>query len=235
MKILVSLLVMFLSVVSVVALVLADCHDIERGESSCEDLQRLISPYYWDEGNHNEIDFYINVVSHPSEPSIPVDVRNAARKWSTAKHGRRNISFSLDYEDTTEQRPGNATDNVNTVGWGHLEWNRNRKVYGSTHRTRCRHSNQLKDVDITLNYYAPFNRHGYVGAGEVCIREVMAHEWGHFAGLDHITVRQGIADNCTSIYIRYTMWAHIIGLQPHERESLECEDKYALYYIYGTY
>ena len=235
MKALVTLLVIFLSIVGVVAPILADCHDEENGETSCEDMSRLISSNYWSRSNHNEIDFWINTTSHPSEPALAVDVRNSARTWSTARHNGHNISFSLDYEDTTLQQPGNATDGVNTVGWDRLAWTNLEKVYGTTFKTTYRNSNQLKDVDIGINYYAPFDRHDYVSSNEVCIREVMAHEWGHFAGLGHITTAQASADDCGAIYIRYTMWAHMSGLQPHARESLECEDKYALYYIYGTH
>ncbi len=58
-----------------------------------------------------------------------------------------------------------------------------------------------------------------------CMRNTLSHEFGHFAGLRDVYVTQ------CSEYQRYTM--NGATNQNHDKETLECEDKFALHHKYG--
>ena len=94
--------------------------------------------------------------------------------------------------------------------------------------TTDRGSNRLRDVDIIINYKAPFDTHGNVDDDEVCIRDTATHEFGHFIGLLDLVPKYvgGRRLHCRA-YERYTMWQPV-PLGDHDKETIECEEKWVI-------
>lgn len=70
-----------------------------------------------------------------------------------------------------------------------------------------------------------------------CLRDVLCHEFGHFAGLNHVRYNSGISDRSTncSEWEDYTMMTQDGNVTPYKdcrRESLANEDKWALHTLY---
>ena len=84
-----------------------------------------------------------------------------------------------------------------------------------------------------FNYYQDLEVHGSTSSSEFCLKDTAAHEFGHAAGLGHVTYNTKATSgqgNCPSWY-EYTMHTRR-GRNYHGRESLECEDIWALDYKY---
>ena len=96
---------------------------------------------------------------------------------------------------------------------------------------------RIDEFDIAINYYYPWKKHGQSGTNKYCLRDTLTHEFGHAAGLIDVLYRptetSGIG-NCPH-WERYTMHGRSQGHDTHGRESLECEDKWALWKKYGHY
>lgn len=95
----------------------------------------------------------------------------------------------------------------------------------------------MDEFDIAFNYYYDWGAHGNVGSNEYCIRDTAHHEFGHAAGLEHVTYRSDETSgegNCPH-WERYTMHTPPAGYNTHGRENLECEDKWAVWRKYGLY
>ena len=91
--------------------------------------------------------------------------------------------------------------------------------------------NRIDEVDIGLNYYKAFRNHAQaVGTTYICLREIVVHELGHMAGLEDVYFDpdpNAPADRKCHDYEHYTMNGDYVA-GDHFRESLRCEDKYAL-------
>ena len=224
----------------------AHCHDVERNpetgedEPSCEDLPGdLVSNEYWSTTQNNTVTYEINVTYKvglpPAKRPYPkLDVQIAASRWDRIRYTNeegetRNIKFGLAFDGETT-RKSNVIDGVNVVAYGHLPWSAGNRIAGRVYYDHydAPYSNRIKECDMRLNYYAPFDKHPHVGPGELCIRNIAAHEFGHFLKLNDLKTTHG----CTTPYSRYTMWGYWTYAD-HDMESLECEDKWAAYYKYG--
>ncbi len=92
----------------------------------------------------------------------------------------------------------------------------------------------MTEIDIMLNKYYDWDLHGSTSSTEVCLLNVLMHEMGHGAGLDHVEYdpddpNQGHG-NCSE-WAHYTMRAGSAENE-HDKETLSCEDKWALLYTY---
>lgn len=89
---------------------------------------------------------------------------------------------------------------------------------------------QIVEADIVFDYYQPYAAHSdnNFPTDKYCIRNVATHEFGHWVLL--LDVSTG---DCPS-YAPYTMRQWPPGsFNVHSQESLECEDKYGLWYTYN--
>lgn len=93
-----------------------------------------------------------------------------------------------------------------------------------------------------MNYYPNYKNHdGYDedrdGSTHKCTRDVLFHEFGHFAGLAHVRYNNENTDdrdtNCTE-WQKYTMTTVYQGdwFTDCRRETLSEEDKWALHTLY---
>ncbi len=210
----------------------ATCHD----DASCEDVEdRLVTRLTWQEAYSNRADYYINDTDPQGMPSLTGDVNAAANQWDLIQFEGETIQFNLRYLGDTFLHPADneQADNVNVVGWKGLGTGED-AVLAQTYRWWYEYDpSRMKEADIGFNYYKPLNRHSGCTSTEYCIRDAATHEWGHFAGLEHVQYRanqQSGIGNCPH-WVDYTMHT-TRGANTHERETLECEDKWALDYKY---
>ena len=87
----------------------------------------------------------------------------------------------------------------------------------------------MLEADMVLNYNLDWEQHGQTSDYEYCIRNTATHEFGHYVLLWDLLP----SHNCSE-YERYTMWGRNMGWNTHGKESLECEDKWAVEYMYGS-
>ncbi|MDE0184597.1 MAG: hypothetical protein OXP71_03955 [Candidatus Poribacteria bacterium] len=196
----------------------------------CEQVQsRVVGPWEW-ATFHVPVDWYINP-TQSGMPSLTTDVTAAANSWSNIQRSDgTTIDFSYRSQGLIDAEAGDY-DNKNVVSWVGMENSPNAAV---TYIWLIGGIGPLIDeVDIGFNYYKDWKTHANKTDGYLCIRDTAAHEWGHAAGLKHVkydpTKTSGIG-NCPA-WQDYTMHA---GASPnsHDRESLACEDKWALDYKY---
>ena len=84
-----------------------------------------------------------------------------------------------------------------------------------------------------FNHYYDWDLHGSTGSDEHCIKNTAVHEFGHGAGLMHVRydpTRDSGEGNCPA-WQPYTMHTGA-SANEHDQEVLECEDKWALEYMY---
>ncbi len=239
MRILIGAFIAVVLSISFIVVAYTHCHDT----APCEEvIDYLVYAHgendkkrYWDKPDRNTVDFYVNP-DHSGMPSLLTDVKLAATKWDNISVGNNEtIAFNLHFDDeTTTLEPFNQ-DNKNVVGWKCLR-TPNKNPLARTRKYVVAATGEIIEADIALNYYRSFKKHG-TGTnsdGKTCVRDVALHEWGHFAGLEHvkyITTNTSGMGNCPH-WSSYTMhMSH--GPNTHDRENIECEDKYALEYIYG--
>ena len=95
---------------------------------------------------------------------------------------------------------------------------------------------EIVEADIQFNYHANLSTRDDYNPGDQCIRSVATHKFGHFAGLVHVKYQTNVVSgegNCP-VWVCYTMHTSL-GPNTHQREDIECEDKYALEHIYGKH
>lgn len=205
-----------LAISIVCTVVWATCHD----SPDCADLiNDLVSGHYWDEPNNNTIDYYVNTTYHSEMPPLTADVDIAAATWSEAEHNGQEIEFNLNNAGSTTSL-AEVQDNRNVIAYGPLETDvaaRVRRWVGS--------NNVISEQDMMFNYYLDFELHPNWQQGDVCIRNVATHEFGHFVRLLDLYQHHQCQE-----YRRYTMWGR--GAAGHSRETLECEDIWGLWRTY---
>lgn len=208
--------------------VYSHCHNT----APCEQVQsRVVGSKYW-----NRVDIPVRWFINPTKPNMPsltTDVTAMARAWSNIEYNNGTIPFSLGVANVTNDEVFPTTpDNKNIVGWANL----GAHTKAPAGETRIRYWQSFREIieaDIGFNYYKFWRPHSNPGVGYFCIKDTAAHEWGHFAGLEHVQYNpndtSGIG-NCPH-WVDYTMHT-TLGTNTHERESLACEDKWALDYKY---
>ena len=155
-------------------LVWATCHNTP----DCADLiNHLVSGDYFDESNSNTIDYNVNTTYHAEMPNLTADVDVAAATWSEAEHTGQEIDFNLNNAGTTTQH-------------AHVRDNRNVIAYGGTLPSGWAagvytwiQNDVILEADMMFNYYLDFELHPDWQQGDVCIRNVATHEFGHFVHL----------------------------------------------------
>lgn len=213
------------------SIVTADCHDSEP----CEKVNlRLRKNMRWEKPYNNSVEYYINNTSHSGMPDLVEDTLEAAKLWTNVLYKGARIPFTPVYRGLTtklaaeDNHLGQPTaDNQNTVGWKGLGNKPKSPLAVTVTWTYIIRTDRIKEADICVNYYQALEIHRLCSSLEWCLRAVMAHEWGHFTGLEHVTKEQAKADNCLSEYSRYTMYKDIVTKGNHDAESLECEDLWA--------
>ena len=221
---------------NIALVVYSHCHNTYTCEDVIASLVKFDLPRHWDKPNHNTIKYYVNP-THYGMPSLLVDVNIAAPLWTNlATHECGHISFSLEFEDETTLEL-HVQDNKNVVGWKCLRTS-TKNPLATTRRWVNENTGEILEADIAFNYYRPLKAHGTGNPNDSkrCIRDVAAHEFGHFAGLVHVEYQTNVVSgegNCPA-WVDYTMHTSL-GPNTHQREHLECEDKYALEHIYGKH
>ena len=203
----------------------AHCHN----NTSCEDLTHdLVSRMKWQESNGNTVNYYINRHHYSNPPNITTDVKNAATKWTSVRVNNIDVAFKLHYAGPTTQTPKLMwSDGKSVVGWGDLGNEPDSELAVTVTWTHDDDDNQIIEQDMTFNYYKDYDRHHHTDYSEYCIYNVATHEFGHWVRLKDL----GPSHDCDNPYAQYTMWKPI-GKDEHKKESLRCEDKWALWYVY---
>lgn len=174
-----------------------------------------------------EIEFQVNK-DYPGKPSLETPAQDAAREWSERSFLGRTIKWKTVYDGraSIDHLDALALDDINIVAWYNL------KRTGPPAKARIYHSgNRINEVDVVLNYYYDYTNHANAGSypAYYCTLDVLCHEFGHQAGLMDVYYEPSGSDNkkwCTH-YQHYTMNGTSPGGE-HFRETLRCEDKYAL-------
>lgn len=195
------------------------CHD----DVACEDLLGdLVGRYKWHESM--PIDYWVSRDYVDSMPALYHDIVSASNSWSNIPWGEQTVNFRLRYRGGCEESPGGDSDNKNVVGWGGL----GEDVYGESKKWVYNSNNRIVEADMILNYYMDWEKHGYTSnPPKFCIQNTAVHEFGHWVEL------YDLYDACEE-YERYTMYGRNTGRDTHDKESLECEDKWAVEHIYGV-
>ena len=216
------------------------CHNDGLGP---EDPGRVRGDYKWPDSRKipsthiYQIPWFLNP-DYPNKPSLSPDAGNAASAWSSIRFRGKIINFQFQYKqgDTEDKSAKNNNDNVNLVAYESFPQN---SIYLALCYRRPLTGHKIAEFDIAVNYYKPFKQHSWSGwpdSSKACIKEVLTHEFGHAAGLEDVyyfSSRANAPDNSPD-YAHYTMngWSDPLGT--HWRESLNCEDKYALETKYGS-
>ena len=195
----------------------------------CEDLSeggQLISGRRWDQpGTPERVYYYVGEV-WSNMPDLAPDVSVAAVQWSDVEFDDETVNFRLINGGRTQRTPGQK-DGWNVVDWG---------IIDPLHLLAEAHvwfslSNpiQIIEADIVFDYYEPYAVHSdNFPSDKYCIRNVATHEFGHWVFLKDVYYVQ-----CQS-YAPYTMFSPgEPQVNIHNQESLECEDKYGLWYTYN--
>ena len=195
----------------------------------------------WPPGKKNddgvyEIEYWINK-DKTNMPPLETDVKAAAAAWSDIAFQNRTIKFKYTYVDRLNLNDDQVLrfDDKNVVGW----YNLNGRNGPAGACETWNDGNRIDEMDILLNYYKDFTTHAnrQQNPSHYCLLEVATHEFGHGAGLKDVYYEPSGTDSskwCRD-YRFYTMNGHAPGGGSHWRESLRCEDKYALdqKYSYG--
>ncbi len=206
------------------------CHN----DASYENPMTVRGNKVWDPAIINDDDIYeveyrVNS-DRDGEPGLLTDTKKAAKAWSKISFQNRTIAFQYTYAGRTDISEDDifSSDDKNIVGWSSKLGGRQGKVASAGIWAV---GNRIVEVDIGLNYYKDFTSHANRAAnpGYFCLRDVLAHEFGHMAGLMDVYYNAGWPDQsrwCED-YQYYTMNGITAGGE-HFREDLRCEDKYAL-------
>lgn len=230
MKKTVAIIIAVMMVFGISILVYSHCHNTLPCEQVvrdvCEGGQGKNRKWSIGGANH-EIDFKVNP-TYSGQPNMLNDAKEAAEKWYDVSYQGGTIAFRPTYDGTTTKKPGGpgtqpTMDGENVVGWRGL--GENSPTYGIYYRWVWSGTNNIRECDIALNYYKSWKVHSEPLTGSYyCMRNVLVHEFGHFAGM------WDVYDSCSE-YRPYTMYGYCY--QNHAYESLECEDKFALHHKYG--
>lgn len=208
--------------------VYADCHNSEQ----CEDLigDNIVNEY-WDKEYNNTVHYKINTGYNPQyQISLSGDIPNASNKWHNLLYKGVRIPFNPTRQSPDTTKIAGTQDDTNVVSWkSGLPWATLAQAY--QWHVSGTNNKEFAEVDIGFNYQRTFTYHANLGQfpNAYCLLAVATHEFGHFAGLGDAKAQH----NCPTQYIRYTMWANqAVGTGGCPVESLECEDKWALWYTY---
>lgn len=182
-----------------------------------------------DEG-HYEVEYKINK-GRSGLPSMVTDGKAAAATWSEIQFRGRTVKFEYKYDGRARIEFDDAGDydDVNLLSWFPIG------DEDDDPAGKCivhHNGNRILEVDMLLNYYLDWTTHANRAANPTywCILEVATHEFGHGTGLEDVYYRPTGDDEdmwCHE-YQHYTMNGEQAGGGSHWRESLRCEDKYAV-------
>lgn len=227
MKKAVGISIAVLMVLSISILVYAHCHNT----LPCEKVVQHVCQggFKWLLPANHVVRYMVNP-SYPNHPSMLTDAKAAGDAWKRVWFRIGYIAFKPTYDGTTTRKPGGSTsvptsDGYNVVGWRDLG-DTAAAPNGVCYRWMFSNGWRIKEADIALNYYKLWRAHGTPLTGSYfCMRNTLTHEFGHFAGL------RDVYDTQCSEYVHYTMNGE--PAHNHDKESLACEDKYALEHKYG--
>lgn len=215
--------ILIVLVTSVEGLGNGNCQNDEPGENP----EHLLSGKRWDEPYGNRVSYYIGQFNIGPAP-LTTDVPWASSQWSRVQFNNETVNFELRYVGRTGRSPG-YKDGWNVVDWGPVDPGYvaalTRRWYSPANPKR------IIEVDTMFNYYHPYRAHGQTVPGTICLRDVATHEFGHWVELND--VGDDPEEKGVVAYERYTMYYYTRS-NYHGRESLECEDKYGLWYTYNS-
>ena len=209
------------------AVVYPDCHDT----TYCEHVVSELVDMYWDEPYNNTVDYLVNVDYRPrpeNNPSLAsTDIGEAAGLWRNVRYKGVTLWFNPRDMGITDEK-AERYDQTNVISWlGIRDHNLKARV---TAWPVSAGSKEIEEADMAFNYYINYVVHAEIADNpdSYCLKAMAAHEWGHFAGLEDAR-----PDFCDGQYTRYTMfktpWS---GTANCAKETLECEDKFALHHTY---
>jgi hypothetical protein len=178
----------------------------KHNSAACQDDSFAVAGPFW----HGSTDYLVNVDSTPSymnETKALNNLKDAARAWehfdTDCKKAKENpkdkVKYRTDYDGKTRREPTLVTeltgDGVNTVGWTSLAGT---VCDGATACVVFEYEDdEILESDLAME--EDLTRYGFqdfwttddstwfndVG-GRWAISDVATHEFGHFAGLDHV-------------------------------------------------
>ena len=219
-----TIIAISIAAIAIATFAYAHCHTT----AACEKVQEHMVLFYWDTPDGNTAKYYVNP-DHPEKPSLTDDVNEAAGYWRNIEFLNVVVPFNPEYMDETEGFEPDEFDGLNVLGWkGILDKNGNPSdELAYTRQWTHDGTNELDEADIAFNYYQPLQAHATCQMNEYCLQATAAHEFGHFAGMDHVET----VDGCVSHHSNYTMWEQQ-SIGSRSLEDLKCEDKWALHYTY---
>lgn len=227
MKIAVASLAAICLLAAVCVNVYTDCHD----SMYCEHVVKELVDMYWDKPNNNTVNYKINVDYNPRDENPNLggtsDVQDGAALWNNLEYKGITVPYKALANGITQAK-AERYDGENVVSW--------LGVRDHNLKARCvswpvaEGSKEIEESDIMFNYYIDYVVHAQIGSNpnKYCLTAMAAHEFGHFAGLED--ARPGF---CDTEYSKYTMYkTPYKGTKNCKKETLECEDKFALHHTY---
>jgi hypothetical protein len=178
----------------------------KHNSAACQDDSFVVAGPFW----HRFEGYLVNVDSTPSylrESKALDDLKDAARAWehfdTDCKKPKENpkdkVKYRTDYDGKTRREPTLVTeltgDGVNTVGWTSLAGT---VCDGATACVVFEYEDdEILESDLAME--EDLTRYGFLDfwstddttwfndvGGRWAISDVATHEFGHFAGLDHV-------------------------------------------------
>ena len=197
---------------------------------------------------------YTDMIDRPprrwTDPTMTFHVQNTAKYWygadiTFAKNLWNNSSYKgtsasfqfVEGRTTTAPLPQDMddplpdSDLLNVIGTKDLG-----PTVGAKAATIYNLRNgKIFECDIAINsvIYTHIQPHRLAGNNDICVQNVLCHEFGHALGLMDLYPDSRSRSSGTVEYMPDTMY-YFAARGEHKKESLECDDKWGTYYTYDS-
>jgi hypothetical protein len=117
---------------------------------------------------------------------------------------------------------------VNVVGFKNLGPN----VGARSHTWVVLSTGDIQEADMMINSlsWPNIQPHDNAGPNDYCVRSFLAHEFGHWLGLSHLSPKQSVEYIPDTMYFDIDPGEH----KKHDPKGLECDDKWGIWYTYDS-